>query len=380
MKNERKGFLMNLRKSVLLASAVLMLTSANAQEPVRNIQDLVGSPRGNGDRQMQRRGYQYIRTDGSGQDLYSYYTEPRSGRCITVHIGNGRYESLQYNSTDIDCRGNSGGGGASNLQDLVGARGGDGEYQLQQRGYVAARNEVRGNSRYLYWRKGGECVEVELSNGRYTRVSGVDSNLCRQASFGGGSGAGALQDLVGARGGDGESQLQQRGYSMTRNDLRGNERYSYWRKGNECVEVVLANGRYDRINGTGMDACRSGGGGFGSNDNQITDRRRASIRGGGGQGKCTVEVVVDNVAEVEIRGDNALIRTLSGGPATFRRFECNQIMPNNPYSFRFAGVDGRGRQNLQTSPEGGRAAIIRIEDSKGGSEGYTFDIFWSGGR
>lgn len=111
---------------------------------------------------------------------------------------------------------------------------------------------------------------------------------------------------------------------------------------------------------------------------RVTDRRTAEIRGGGGEGKCTIEVRVDDTAEVEINGRNAVIRTLSGTPSTFRRFECNQQMPNRPYEFRFAGVDGRGRQELIRSAADGGRAVIRIEDSQGGNEGYTFDIFWRG--
>ncbi len=112
---------------------------------------------------------------------------------------------------------------------------------------------------------------------------------------------------------------------------------------------------------------------------RITDRRTADIRGGGGDGKCTIEVEVDDVAEVEIIGRNATIRTLNGAPATFRRFQCNQEMPVRPNEFRFKGIDGRGRQDLIRGADNGGRAIIRIEDSKGGSEGYTFDIFWRGG-
>lgn len=112
---------------------------------------------------------------------------------------------------------------------------------------------------------------------------------------------------------------------------------------------------------------------------RVTDRRTAEIRGGGGDGKCTVELTVDDVAEVEIRGRDAKVRTVSGSPASFRRFECNQELPNRPSDFRFKGVDGRGRQNMVRSASDGGRAVIRIEDSKGGSEGYTFDIFWSGG-
>src|SRR5437660_63695 len=43
----------------------------------------------------------------------------------------------------------------------------------------------------------------------------------------------------------------------------------------------------------------------------------------GDRGKCTIEVNVDDVAEVEVAGDRARIRTLAGQPSQFRRFECN---------------------------------------------------------
>jgi hypothetical protein len=113
---------------------------------------------------------------------------------------------------------------------------------------------------------------------------------------------------------------------------------------------------------------------------QRADTYRAQIRGGGGdRGKCTIEVEVDGVAEIEIRGDQGAMRTLSGGPSAWRRMECNQPLPANPYNFHFSGVDGRGRQTLLRDPSNNRGtAVVRIEDPQGGREGYTFDIEWSG--
>ena len=102
-------------------------------------------------------------------------------------------------------------------------------------------------------------------------------------------------------------------------------------------------------------------------------------RPNGDRGKCTIEVNVDDVAEVEVTGDRARIRTLSGQPSQFRRFECNSIMPRMPGDFRFTGIDGRGRMTLIRDPRNGGPAVIRIEDPKGGYEGYTFDLEWRGG-
>jgi len=110
--------------------------------------------------------------------------------------------------------------------------------------------------------------------------------------------------------------------------------------------------------------------------------RRATVNGGGNpnNGQCTVEVVVDGAAEVELRGGgDAVLRNLSGNPPQWRRFECTSIMPANPAGFRFEGVDGRGKQELVRDPRNGGAAVVRIEDPNGGSEGYTFKVMWGGG-
>jgi hypothetical protein len=109
--------------------------------------------------------------------------------------------------------------------------------------------------------------------------------------------------------------------------------------------------------------------------------RRAAIVGGGSpdRGQCTVEVVVDGAAEVEIRGDVAVLRNLSGQPPQWRRFECTSAMPANPGDLHFAGVDGRGKQDLVRDPRNGGAAVVRIEDSDNGSEAYTFNLSWGNG-
>jgi len=114
---------------------------------------------------------------------------------------------------------------------------------------------------------------------------------------------------------------------------------------------------------------------------QPGNQRNASIVGGGGpdHGKCTIEVVVDGVVEVEVRGTQGVLRNISGQPAQWRRFECTSPMPSNPVNFNFSGVDGRGRQSLVRDPRNSGSAVVQIEDREGGSEGYTFDLTWGGG-
>src|SRR5215475_583588 len=111
----------------------------------------------------------------------------------------------------------------------------------------------------------------------------------------------------------------------------------------------------------------------------VSQTRRADITGGGGNGKCTIEVEVDGSATVEIEGGVGYLRTTGGQPATWRRFQCNQVMPPRPVNFRFRGIDGRGSQQLVSAPGyRGSRAVIRIDDPRGGREGYSFDIEWQG--
>src|SRR5216683_1589859 len=110
-----------------------------------------------------------------------------------------------------------------------------------------------------------------------------------------------------------------------------------------------------------------------------TQRATLTGRGAADRGACTIEVIVDGAAEIDIRGDTATLRNLSGQPPQWRRFECTAPLPANPVDFRFHGIDGRGRQELIRDPRNGGVAVVRIEDPSGGAEGYTFEILWGGG-
>lgn len=107
---------------------------------------------------------------------------------------------------------------------------------------------------------------------------------------------------------------------------------------------------------------------------------QAQVTGGGGSGKCTFEIRTGGTAEVEIRGNQGRVRPVSGGPAQWVRLKCNQPLPMRPNNFRFQGIDGRGRQTLVRDPNSNNGvAAVRIEDNRGGMQGYTGDIMWNGG-
>jgi hypothetical protein len=104
-------------------------------------------------------------------------------------------------------------------------------------------------------------------------------------------------------------------------------------------------------------------------------QRRATIgRGPDGGDGCRVSVMVNGVADVEIRGDTAVLHSISGQPAQFREFECSRPIPPNA-TVRFEAEEGRGRQELRAPREGG-PVVVHIEDPEAGAGEYRFRLVW----
>jgi hypothetical protein len=59
----------------------------------------------------------------------------------------------------------------------------------------------------------------------------------------------ALSDLVGAKAGQAENAVKNRGYTWIKTDKSGGSAYSYWRESgsNKCVTISTADGRYQSI-------------------------------------------------------------------------------------------------------------------------------------
>ena len=58
------------------------------------------------------------------------------------------------------------------VQDLVGARGRDGEGRLEERGFIWVKTEKSDSSSYTYWKhnQSGQCISVRTTDGRYASL------------------------------------------------------------------------------------------------------------------------------------------------------------------------------------------------------------------
>jgi hypothetical protein len=82
---------------------MLAAGAVSAQEPVSSLQDLIGAKGRDGEYQLERRGYTFIRTEKSDDSAYSYWQEQENGQCITVRTTDGRYASIVF-APASDCQ------------------------------------------------------------------------------------------------------------------------------------------------------------------------------------------------------------------------------------------------------------------------------------
>ncbi len=100
----------------------------------------------------------------------------------------------------------------------------------------------------------------------------------------------------------------------------------------------------------------------------------------GHSGYCTVRLRVDDDVWFTSGQPVWVLRRCADVNARDEGSECSQAMPTGSAldNFRFRVVDGRGRVTLAESPTSGNryTARVRIQDTKGGDEGYTFKVEW----
>jgi hypothetical protein len=132
--------------------------------------------------------------------------------------------------------------------------------------------------------KGKTVVRTVTDNGQEYKWDGkkliVRWSAASGASSGSGSGSGhgdtphALRDLVGARAGQAEQLVRERGYTYRNTEESGNAKYSNWRENatGRCVLIRTEDGRYAAISYVIEADCQKGepehGGGSGHVDGQ----------------------------------------------------------------------------------------------------------------
>ncbi|MDZ7632263.1 MAG: hypothetical protein U5K74_13185 [Gemmatimonadaceae bacterium] len=148
--------------------------------------------------------------------------------------------------------------------------------------------------------------------------------------------------------------------------------------------VSWESARFDGRDDDGRDDGRRGDG---RRDDDRVDRGRNDDRWGrnddvGGRrdaGALRFSGVVDDVAEIRIRGRRVDAITRSGRPLYNVRYEVRGAsMPDYALPLDLRRFAGRGNVIIAQYPRAWNnwTTIVRIDDSRGGADGYEFDLRW----
>jgi len=98
-----------------------------------------------------------------------------------------------------------------------------------------------------------------------------------------------------------------------------------------------------------------------------------------GVGQCDIRVMIDDEADVVVRGNLVQIHPLRGAEGRDAGSECNAPLPARAISgFNFQVMDERGQVSLLSQPTGrSNTAVVRIRDSQGGAGRYHFRLSWN---
>lgn len=87
----------------LAAPMILAAAPAIAQDTPPDLRDMIGARAGQGEGELARRGYRFVRGEKGDDRSYSYWWQADRRRCVTVATMNGRYDSIVA-APAPDCR------------------------------------------------------------------------------------------------------------------------------------------------------------------------------------------------------------------------------------------------------------------------------------
>ena len=96
------------------------------------------------------------------------------------------------------------------------------------------------------------------------------------------------------------------------------------------------------------------------------------------QGRVFWKGEVDAKVRISITGTSLSEQTVSGRQMPTGSYSFTAALPNAAVTVRVNRKDGRGSVTVVQQPDASNnfTAIVEIDDSRGGDDGYLLDIYW----
>lgn len=83
-----------MKESIILVATALTITFSASAQNAADLEDLVGARAAGAETQLEARGYELRQTNTVRDQRYTFWWNPRNGRCVSVSTMEGRYASI----------------------------------------------------------------------------------------------------------------------------------------------------------------------------------------------------------------------------------------------------------------------------------------------
>jgi len=184
---------------ITLIVSTAMMTSIQAQAS-SDLNDLVGVRASSGERELEDRGYDQVKTLEMSHGLITYWWNSRHNECVAVNVNDGRYKAITKQPESMCDRssGSSSGHHSSrhhssrqvDPDDIEGMRASSAENELEDMGYEFVKSQKGSDRIWANWwnERHDDCITVVTRDGEIDSVTDSPEFDCEQQDNNYGSG------------------------------------------------------------------------------------------------------------------------------------------------------------------------------------------------
>ncbi len=240
----------NFLKMIVLL-AIFLSVHAIAQNPARDLQNIVGEKGSYAEMDLEKQGYVHINTSKSGYDVYSNWWSPSKRKCVSYHLADGRILSV-VDVPSSDCNKSSGAGYSSNssYNHYSHHHNNNAHYSNQDHDQAFERGHSDGLYNKAYHNIYADvALKSAYSDGYQSGVNQRGSNTRYHSGRGGYQSHSRVDDLVGLPVDSAAEKMGSRGFTEVnqfKHDGKTHRIY-YNKQTRQCIDVRAMHGKVGHV-------------------------------------------------------------------------------------------------------------------------------------
>lgn len=236
---------------MIVLLTIFLSVHAIAQNPARDLQNIVGERGSYAEMDLEKQGYVHINTSKFGYDVYSNWWSPGKKKCVTYHLADGRVLSV-VDVPPSDCNKSSGAGysSSSSYNHYSHHHNNNTHYSNQDHDQAFERGHNDGLYNKAYHNiYADNALKTAYSDGYQSGVNQRGSNTKYHSGRGGYQSHSRVDDLVGLPVDSAAERMGSRGFTEVnqfKHDGKTHRIY-YNKQTRQCIDVRAMHGKVGHV-------------------------------------------------------------------------------------------------------------------------------------